>query len=94
MKVEHLKPIRTLQPLPIPESKWEHITMDFVIGLPYTQTGHNAIWVIVDRFTKLAHFLAICNTFSLERLVRLYINEIVKFHGVLISIMSDWDPRF
>ena len=68
--------------------------MDFVIGLPRTQAGYNAIWVILDRLTKSAHFLAICNNFSLDRLVELYINEIVKLHGILVSIVSNQDPRF
>ena len=63
VKAEHHKPIRTLQPLPILEWKWEHITMDFIVDLPRTQTDHDAIWVIVDRLTKLAYFLAIRSTF-------------------------------
>ena len=94
MKVKHQKPLGTLQPLPIPESKWEHIIMDFVIGLTHTRSGYDAIWVIVDRLTKSTHFLAIRNNFSLDRLVRLYINEIIKLHEVLMSIMLDQDPRF
>ena len=65
--------------------------MDFVVGLPYTRTGYDAIWVIVDRLTKSAHFLDIRNNFSLDRLVKLYINEIVKFHGVSMSIVSNRD---
>ena len=80
--------------MPIPEWKWEYITMDFIVGLPCIQIGHNAIWVIIDQLTKSAHFLAIHSTFSLERLARLYINEIVKLHGVPVSIVSDQDPRF
>ena len=68
--------------------------MDFVVGLPCTKTSYDAIWVIMDRLTKLAHFLAIRGTFSLERLSRLYINEIVKLYGVLVLIMSDRDPWF
>ena len=68
--------------------------MDFVIGLPRTQAGYDAIWVIVDRLTKSAHFLAIRNNFSLDRLAELYISEIVKLHGVPVSIVSDRDPRF
>ena len=68
--------------------------MDFVVGLPRTQADYNAIWVIVDRLTKSAHFLAIRNNFSLDKLAKLYINELVKFHGVSISIVSDRDPRF
>ena len=94
VKAEYRKPPRILQPLPIPKWKWEHITMDFVIGLPHTRIDYDAIWVIVDRLTKLIHFLAIHNNFSLDRLVRLYINEIVKLHGVPVSIVSNWDPWF
>ena len=56
VKVEHEKPFETFQSLPKPKWKWEHITMDFIVGLPHTQTGHDAIWVIVDRLTKLAFF--------------------------------------
>ena len=62
--------------------------------LPRTPQGHDAVWVIVDRLTKLAHFLAVWMTFTLERFYRLYIQEIVRLHGVPVSIMSDRDPRF
>ena len=74
--------------------KVEHITMDFVVGLSCTQIRHNAIWVIVDQLTKLAHFLAIHSIFFLKRLVRLNINEIVKLHGIPVSIVSGQNPRF
>ena len=91
VKAEYQKPFETLHPLPIPEWKWEHITIDFVVGLPHTQADYNAIWVIVDRLTKSTHFLAICNNFSLDRLAKLYIREIVKFHEVSVSIVLDRD---
>ena len=94
VKAEHQKPPITLHPLLILEQKWEHITMNFVIGLPHTQTDYDAIWVIVDRLTKSVHFLAIRNNFYLDRLARLYINEIFKLHGVLMSIKLNRDPRF
>ena len=94
VKAEHQKPSGTLQPLPILEWKWEHITMDFVVGLPRTYMGYDAIWVIVDRITKSTHFLAIRNNFSLDRLAELYVNEIVKLHRVPISIVLDRDPKF
>ena len=68
--------------------------MDFVIHLPRTPQGHDAVWVIVDRLTNSAHFLAVRMTFTLERFYRLYIWEIVRLHGVLVSIVSDGDPRF
>ena len=93
IKIEHQKP-GLLQPLSIPEWKWEMITMDFVTGLPKTQRGHDVIWVIVDRLTKSAHFIATNNTSSLERYARLYVDEIVRLHGAPVSIVSDRDPRF
>ena len=65
--------------------------MDFVTHLPRTQQRLDAVWVIMDRLTKSAHFLAVRMTFSLERFCRLYIREIVRLHGVLVST---WDPRF
>ncbi|GJT34638.1 reverse transcriptase domain-containing protein [Tanacetum coccineum] len=74
--------------------KWERITMDFVTKLPKTSTGHDAIWVIVDRLTKSAYFIPIRATDSMETLTRLYIKEIVSRHGVPISIISDRDSYF
>ena len=68
--------------------------MDFVTGLPRTQRQHDAIWVIVDRFTKSAHFLPVNVKDSLEKLAQLYVDEIVRLHGVPISIVSNRDPRF
>ena len=68
--------------------------MDFVTHLPRTSQGYDVVWVIVDRLTKSAHFLAMRMTFTLEEFCRLYIQEIVWLHGVLVSIVSDRDPRF
>ena len=68
--------------------------MDFVTHLPCRPQGHDAIWVIVDRLTKSAHFLAVRMTFTWERFYRLYIREIVRLHEVPVSIVSDRDPRF
>ncbi|KAL0439017.1 UNVERIFIED_CONTAM: Transposon Tf2-12 polyprotein [Sesamum latifolium] len=74
--------------------QWEKITMDFVIGLPRTFRKHDAVWVIVDRLTKSAHFLPIYQNDSLDKLAELYISEIVRLHGIPTSIVSDRDPRF
>ena len=63
--------------------------MDFVTHLPWTSRKHDAIWVIVDRLTKSAHFLAVRMTFTLEEFCRLYIREIVRLHRVPVSIVSD-----
>ncbi|KAI3672432.1 hypothetical protein L6452_38520 [Arctium lappa] len=94
VKTEHQKPSRMLQQMKIPVWKWDMITMDFVTKLPRTVKGHDAIWVIVDRLTKSAHFLPISDKYTLERLAQLYVNEIVSRHGVPTSIVSDRDARF
>ena len=94
MKTEHQRPVGLLQHLEVAEWKWEHVTMDFVTHFPRTSRGHDIVWVIVDRLTKLAHFLAVQMTFTLEDFIRLYIREIVWLHGVPVSIISDRDPRF
>ncbi|KAJ9555926.1 hypothetical protein OSB04_010540 [Centaurea solstitialis] len=94
VKAEHQKPYGSLQPLEIPEWKWEHITMDFVTKLPRTLRGHDTIWVIVDRLTKSAHFLEMRETLPMDKLAKLYINEVVIRHGVPLSIISDRDSRF
>ena len=67
--------------------------MDFVTHLPRTSRRHDAVWVIVDRLTKSTHFLAMRMTFTLEEFCRLYIREIVRLHGVPVSIVPDRDPR-
>ncbi|BBG95481.1 cold shock domain protein 1 [Prunus dulcis] len=94
VKAERQKPSGLMQPLPIPEWKWERITMDFVFKLPRTPRGHDGIWVIVDRLTKSAHFLPIKETYSLTRLAKLFVDEIVRLHGAPVSIVSDRDARF
>nr|GFA43177.1 putative reverse transcriptase domain-containing protein [Tanacetum cinerariifolium] len=76
------------------EWKWDKITMDFITKLPRLKNGHDTIWVIVDRLTKSAHFLAIREDCSTERLARIYIDEIVARHRVPVSIISDRDERF
>ncbi|GKB35900.1 putative reverse transcriptase domain-containing protein [Tanacetum coccineum] len=91
VKVEHQRPSGLLQQ---PEWKWEKIAMDFITKLPRSSSGHDAIWVIVDRLTKLAHFLGIREDYSMEKLARLYIDEIVARHGVPTSIIFYKDGRF
>ncbi|GJV56133.1 putative reverse transcriptase domain-containing protein [Tanacetum coccineum] len=94
IKAEHQKPSGLLQQPEIPEWKWEKITMDLVTKLPRSSSGYDAIWVIIDRLTKSAHFLPIREDFKTEKLARIYINEIVARHGVPVSIISDRDGRF
>ena len=94
VKAKHQKSERLLQPLEEAEWKWEHVTMDFVTHLPRTSQRHDAIWVIVYRLMKSSNFLTVRITFILERFCRLYVREIVRLHGVPVSIVSDRDPRF
>ncbi|XP_076943902.1 uncharacterized protein LOC143614308 [Bidens hawaiensis] len=94
VKVEYRKPFGLLQQPVIPMGKWEQISMDFITKLPNTPNRYDTIWVIVDRLTKSAHFLTICETDKMDRLARIYIKEIVARHGVPISIISDQDARF
>ncbi|GJY36950.1 putative reverse transcriptase domain-containing protein, partial [Tanacetum coccineum] len=94
VKAEHQKPSGLLVQPEIPKWKWDNITMDFVTKLPRTTNGYDAIWVIVDRLTKSAHFLAMRETDPIDKLARLYIKEVVTRHGVPVSIICDRDPRF
>ena len=70
------------------------ITMDFVVGLLRCTRGFDSIWVIVDRFTKSAHFLPVKATYSTDKYAKLYVAEINKLHGVPVSIVSDRNPKF
>jgi hypothetical protein len=73
----------------VPKWKWKEIAMDFIVGLPRIQSGYDAIWVIVDRLTKVAHFIPVKTTYSRLQLAELYMSRIVCLHGVLRKIMSD-----
>jgi hypothetical protein len=89
IKASHLKVAGTLQPLPIPSWKWEDICMDFIVGLPNTSRHHDSIWVIVDRLTKTAHFLPVHTTHRAEKYAEIYIDQIVRLHGIPRTIVSD-----
>ena len=94
VKAEHQVSSSLLNPFPIPQWKWDNITMDFVSIFPLTQKKHDYVWVIVDKLTKSAHFLPVRLDYSMDRLVELYVNEIFRLHGIPISIVSDHDPQF
>jgi hypothetical protein len=78
----------------VPEWKWEENAMDFIMGLPRTQSGYDSIWVIVDRLTKLAHFIPIKTTYSGLQLIELYMSRIVCLHGVSKKIVSSRETQF
>ena len=94
VKVEHQKPGGMTQEIDIPTWKWDVINMDFITGLPRTRRQHDSIWVIVDRMTKSSRFLAVKTTYSAEDYAKLYLTEIVRLHGVPLSIISDRGPQF
>ncbi|MCO5551149.1 hypothetical protein L7F22_004646 [Adiantum nelumboides] len=82
-----------LQPLPIPDSPWESISMDFIFGLPKSIHGNTGIWTIVDRFSKQAHFIPVKKTIKAHQMATLFISQIFKYHGLPSSIVLDRDPR-
>ena len=92
VKAEHQVPSGLLNPIPVPQWKWDNIAMDFVSGLPLTQRKHDYVWVIVERLTKSAHFILVRIDYSMDRLAELYVDEIVRLHDVSLSIVSDRDP--
>ncbi|WVZ97867.1 hypothetical protein U9M48_043375 [Paspalum notatum var. saurae] len=94
VKADHLKPAGMLQPLAVPAWKWEDIHMDFIVGLPHTQKGYDSIWVIIDRFTKSAHFIPVKTTYRAKQYAELYISRVVSLHGVPLTITSDRGSLF
>ncbi|KAL0553629.1 hypothetical protein IC582_007529 [Cucumis melo] len=94
VKAPRQKPTGLLQPLSIPKWKWENVSMDFITGLPRTLRGFIVIWVVVDRLTKSAHFVPGKSTYTASEWAQLYMSEIVRLHGVPVSIVSDRDARF
>jgi transposase InsO family protein len=94
IKASHLKTAGQLQPLSIPAWKWDDISMDFIVGLPLTPRKHDSIWVIVDWLTKTAHFILVHTTYSAERYAEIYVDLIVRLHGVPKTILSDRGTQF
>jgi hypothetical protein len=94
IKASHLKVVGTLQPLPIPSWKWEEICMDFIVGLPNTSRHHDSIWIILDMLTKIAQFLPVHTTHKTEKYAEIYIDQIVRLHGIPRTIVSDRGAPF
>ncbi|GJR32186.1 putative reverse transcriptase domain-containing protein [Tanacetum coccineum] len=92
VKDEYQNPSGLLVQPEIPQWKWDNITMDFVTKLPRTQSVNDTIWVIIDRLTKSAHFLPMRETDPMDKLVRLYLKEVVTRHGIPVSIIWNRDP--
>ena len=92
-KPRNARPFGTILPLQPPEASWQDISMDLITSLP-TSDNYDAIFVIVDRFSKMAHFIPTNTTADAPTLATLFINNIVRIHGIPRSIISDRDPRF
>jgi hypothetical protein len=89
VKAIHMKTTGPLQSLPIPTWKREDISMDFIVGLPRTAKGFDSIWVIIDRLTKIAHFLPVKTSYLVLTYARIYIARILSLHGIQKTIVSD-----
>jgi hypothetical protein len=83
-----------LQPLPIPEWKWEVVTMDFIMGLPQIGKLHDSIMVVVDKLTKAAHFIPLKNTHKETYVADIFIKEVARLHRIPKTIMSNKDLKF
>jgi hypothetical protein len=94
IKAEHQRPACLLQPLQIPQWKWDEIRMDFIVGLPRTRTGYDSIWVVVDYLTKAAHFIPVKTTYNSAVLAERYMSRVVCLHGVPKKIVSNRGTQF
>jgi hypothetical protein len=94
VKAEHRHPVGFLQPLPIPEWKWEVVTIDFITKLPRTNKKHDSIMVVVDKLIKAAHFVPVKLTHKVANIADVYMKEIARLHGIPKTIVSDRDPKF
>ena len=93
-KSTNKRPFGLLSPLPIPDSRWHTVTMDFIMDLPKSSTGNDAIMVLVDKLTKYVHLVPVVKTCSAEDVSRYFIQHIYQYHGCPRILISDRDPRF
>jgi hypothetical protein len=89
VKADYMKPGGLLQPLSVPDWKWDDISMDFIVGLPLTVRKYNSIWVIVDQLTKSAHFIPVNTNYNIQKYAEIYIARVLCLHEVLKMIISD-----
>jgi hypothetical protein len=89
VKVEHRHPTKLLQPHAIPKLKWEVILMDFIVGFPLTTRRHDSIFVVIDTLMKSAHFIPVSTTYQALDIARIFVNKIVRLHGVPRKIIFD-----
>ena len=94
VKVEHQYPASLLQHFPVPEWKWEVITMDFITGFPMTWRQHDSIMVVVDKLTKETHFIPVKSMHKTDDIAKIFMNDIFKLHGLPKAIVSNRDVKF
>jgi hypothetical protein len=94
VKADYMKPGGLLQPLSIPEWKWEDISLDFIVGLPMTAHKFDSIWVIVDRLSKSAHFIPVHTNYNVQKYPGIYIACVLCSHEVPKTIISDRGSQF
>ena len=94
VKVEHQHPGGLLQSLPIPNWKWEGISLFFITGLPKNQKQNDSIMVVVDKISKETHFIHVKTTYKATSIVDIFMKEIFILHGTIKVIISDRDPKF
>eukprot|EP00253_Pinus_taeda_P016910 PITA_16910 len=94
IKTEHQHPAGLLQPLPIPEWKWEIISMDFITGLPKTKRNNDSIMVVVDKLSKAAHFIPVQSTYRVVQIAHIFMQNVFRLHGLPKTIISNRDVKF
>ncbi|CAI7823748.1 unnamed protein product, partial [Closterium sp. NIES-54] len=94
MKSSKQKKAGLLQPLLVPEQPWQVVSLDFITGLPPTNVGHDAILVVIDKFSKMGHFIPTHTTARTEETAKLFIKHIISQHGIPTTLISDRDPKF
>jgi hypothetical protein len=94
VKADYMKPGGLLQPLSVPEWKWDDISMDFIVGLLLTARKFNSIWVIVDRLTKSTHFIPVNTNYNVQKYAEIYVARVLCLHVVSKTIISDRGSQF
>ncbi|GJP41291.1 hypothetical protein CLOM_g949, partial [Closterium sp. NIES-68] len=94
MKSSKQKKAGLLQPLPVPEQPWQVVSLDFITGLPPVTSGHDAILVVIDKFSKMGHFIPTRTTARTEETAQLFVRYIISQHGIPTTLISDRDPKF